>query len=335
MPAGTRRQARRPQLGLHSAAPQGAGTAAGHRIELRIIGTRLVDQLGIGIVARIGVEHPVAIGKDHQQVGLDQVGHQCRQGVVVAEADLVGDHRVVLVDHRDHAQLDQGPQGAAGVQVALAVGEVVMGQQHLGGLQAMQGEAGLPGLHQPHLPHRGGGLEFVHRARSGHPAQAAHTGGDGAGRHQHQLDAGAMQRHHLLDPNGHGIAIQPTAIGRQQGATDLHHPAPRASHLVPHTLNLRSPGFDSSAPPARPAGYHAIRERRRSPDRRRHLPHHRNHRHPPHRRSSDPNAAARAHRPGPADGPAPRPRYAGRVRPVPRHTADLLPGAGYARRDSA
>ena len=37
-----------------------------------------------------------------RQSALDQVGHQRRPGVVVAELDLVGDHRVVLVDDRDH-----------------------------------------------------------------------------------------------------------------------------------------------------------------------------------------------------------------------------------------
>ena len=61
MPAGTRQRAL-PAVWSVSSRPQGAGTAAGHRIELRIIGHAPADQLGIGIVARIGVEHPVAIG---------------------------------------------------------------------------------------------------------------------------------------------------------------------------------------------------------------------------------------------------------------------------------
>ena len=42
-------------------------------------------------MARIGIEHAIAIGEDHQQIGLDQVGNQCGQGIVVTEADLVGD----------------------------------------------------------------------------------------------------------------------------------------------------------------------------------------------------------------------------------------------------
>ncbi|MOA12736.1 hypothetical protein D3C78_1327540 [compost metagenome] len=115
-----------------------------------------------------------------------------------------------------------------------------MGQQHLGGLQAVGREAGLPRLHQPHLPDRRGSLQLVHVARPGNPAQAAHARRHRAGGYQHQLDAGAVQGDHLLDPYRHRIAIQPPAVGREQGAADLHHPAPRAGHFLTHTSTLRS-----------------------------------------------------------------------------------------------
>jgi len=64
-------------------------------------------------------------------VGLDEVGDQGdqgAQGVVVAELDLVGDDGVVLVDDRDHAQLEQGVERRAGIEVPRAVCEVVMGE---------------------------------------------------------------------------------------------------------------------------------------------------------------------------------------------------------------
>ena len=65
----------------------------------------------------------------------DQMGHQGGQPVVVPEADLVVGDGVVLVDHRDHAQLEQPGQGLAGVEVLLPVDEVERGQQHLAGGQ--------------------------------------------------------------------------------------------------------------------------------------------------------------------------------------------------------
>ncbi|MNT04455.1 hypothetical protein D3C72_1390340 [compost metagenome] len=151
MRSGTRCQACSAQLGLHAATTQRTTGTTGHGIQARIIGTGFVDQLRIRVVARVGIEHAVAVGEDHQQVGFDQVGDQRGQGVVVTETDFVGDHRVVLVDYRHDAQLDQGAQGAARIEVTLAVGQVIVGQENLRRVPAMLGKARLPGLHQAHL----------------------------------------------------------------------------------------------------------------------------------------------------------------------------------------
>ena len=111
-----------------------------------------------------------------------------------------------------------------------------MGQQDLRRVAAVLGKAGFPGLHQAHLADGGGGLQFVHRAGSRGPAEAAHPGGNRSGRHQHQLNACFMQGHHLLDPDAHGCAIQTFAIRRQQRTSDLYDPALRTCHFAPHHL---------------------------------------------------------------------------------------------------
>ncbi len=162
---GTRacRQACSAQLGLHTAAPQCTTGAARHGVQRRVIGTGFEDQLRIGVVARVGIEHAVTVGQDHQQVGFHEVSHQRRQSVVVTEANLVGHHCVVFVDHRHHAQLDEGAQGAARIEVAFAVGQVVMGQQDLRGMLAVLAKTRLPGLHQAHLADGRCCLQLVHR----------------------------------------------------------------------------------------------------------------------------------------------------------------------------
>ena len=58
-----------------------------------------------------GVE-AVDVAEQDQRVGVDQMGDQGRQPVVVAEADLVGGDGVVLVDDRDDAELQQPAEGA-------------------------------------------------------------------------------------------------------------------------------------------------------------------------------------------------------------------------------
>ena len=46
----------------------------------------------------------VDVGEQHEDVGGHQVGHEGREPVVVAEAELAGGHRVVLVDDGDGSQ---------------------------------------------------------------------------------------------------------------------------------------------------------------------------------------------------------------------------------------
>ena len=59
-------------------------------------------------------EQPGGVGQQDQQVGPHQMGHQSGQSVVVTEPDLLIGHRVVLVDHRDHAQVEQSARGSGG-----------------------------------------------------------------------------------------------------------------------------------------------------------------------------------------------------------------------------
>jgi hypothetical protein len=75
-------------------------------------------------------------------------GHQGAELVVVAErgADLGRADAVVLIEHRDHAQVQQRLDRVAEVEIGLAVGQHLRGQQHLGDLHPLLLErlAGLP-----------------------------------------------------------------------------------------------------------------------------------------------------------------------------------------------
>ena len=67
-------------------------------------------------------------------------------------------------------QLEQREQRRAGVQVALAVGQVGMGEQHLGAADAVLAQRRLVHLGQAHLADGGGRLQLVH-ARAGASVQ--------------------------------------------------------------------------------------------------------------------------------------------------------------------
>jgi hypothetical protein len=66
-------------------------------------------------------------------IGPDQLGDECGEAVVVAEADLVRRDGVVLVHDRQDAQAEQTLHRSAGIGAVRGVLEVTRSQQHLAG----------------------------------------------------------------------------------------------------------------------------------------------------------------------------------------------------------
>ena len=174
------------------------------------------------------------VGQYHQRIGLDQVRHQRPQRVVVAELDFVVDDGVVLVDDRHHAQAQQREQRGARVQVAFAVGQVGVRQQHLGAAQSLLAQLGLVHLDQAHLTDGGSGLQLVDFVRASGPAQALHALGNGAtGNHDDFARRAvgrvqrAHQRRHLAAPFADRNFVQATALVGDQAGADLDDDAAR------------------------------------------------------------------------------------------------------------
>ena len=71
------------------------------------------------------------LGQQHEQPRAEQHGDLRGERVVVAEGDLVGGGRVVLVHDRHDAELEQRVERVAGIDVGRAVAEVGGGEQDL------------------------------------------------------------------------------------------------------------------------------------------------------------------------------------------------------------
>ena len=97
-------------FGDHPTLAKARSSATRHVLELGVAGARLVHKCGVRVAPWVGAVEAFLVGQDDQSIGIDQVGHQGTQGIVVAELDLVVDHRVVFVDDRQHAVLQQGQQ---------------------------------------------------------------------------------------------------------------------------------------------------------------------------------------------------------------------------------
>ncbi len=139
------------------------------------------------IVPRVGREQPRLVRQQHQPVGVHQIGHQRRQVVVVPHPDLLGGHRVVLVDDREDPATEQGQQGVTRVQVAPPAREVAPRQQNLRHRHPVQRKNLFVKGHEARLPH--GGQHLLDRDVLGQvrETELLPPRGDGARRDQQDL----------------------------------------------------------------------------------------------------------------------------------------------------
>jgi hypothetical protein len=126
------------------------------------------------------------VREQHQQPGLEHRGDEGGEVVVVAVRQLVGRDGVVLVDDRDRPEVEQPLERGAGVEVAAAADEVVLGEQDLTGREPGPFEHALVGLDELALADRGAGLQRRQVDRPALEAEQPHARGDGPGGDQHQ-----------------------------------------------------------------------------------------------------------------------------------------------------
>ncbi len=128
--------------------------AFGHGIQAGIDALHVRDQARFGREIGVGRIHAIAIGEQNQQVSLDSVGHHGGQAIVLAHLDLVGGHRVVLVDDGNDGSLQEALERVSQVEIAPPVLYILARHQHLGHHEIIDVKVLLPKVHQPSLAHR-------------------------------------------------------------------------------------------------------------------------------------------------------------------------------------
>jgi hypothetical protein len=207
-----------------AASPHGAG-APGQALQLGGHLLHLFDERRPLVEPGIGGEQPGGVGEQHEQVGVHQVGHQCAEPVVVTETDLVVGHRIVLVHHGHHTQLQQAEQGGPGVEVLLAHPEVERCEEHLAGHHTVAREGVVVDPHEPALTngrHRLQG-DGVDRTLVATQADGRQPGGDGAGRDHHHLVASGAHGGHLGTEGCHRIGLHVAVLVGDRRRPDLGH----------------------------------------------------------------------------------------------------------------
>jgi hypothetical protein len=209
-------------LGAHAAAREIGAGGTGHGFDLRRDAGNERHELGAAAVAGRAVVQPFDIGQEHQEIGAGHGGDARRQPIVVAVTDLVRRHRVVLVDHRHRAPVQQPGNGGAGVEIAAALLGIAEREQHLAGGDPVAPERLGPGARERDLADRRGGLAVFELERSDRKLEPAAAERDRARRDDQEVACLAMQVGDIFDQRGEPRLVERAGLGiDEQGRADL------------------------------------------------------------------------------------------------------------------
>ena len=160
-------------------------------------------------------------------LGLDEARDERGEGVVVAELDLGGAHRVVFVDDRDGAVADDLAERLTDTEVARADAEIVVGEEHLGDGERVRGEGGLPHLHEARLADGGAGLFFGNVFGFLRERERTHAETDGAGGDDDDLGARGAKGGKLRGEVGDAGGVELADAGSENAGAELDDDAAR------------------------------------------------------------------------------------------------------------
>ena len=103
--------------------------------------------------------------------------------IVVAKLNFFNRHRVILVDNGHDPGFDQGQKGMLGVQIAAAVGQIVMGEKNLRHPDGMPRKAFFIQRHERNLSNGCGRLFRRYRPRALFHIECTHSRSNGSRSH--------------------------------------------------------------------------------------------------------------------------------------------------------
>ena len=159
----------------------------------------------------------VDIGEQYERVSLDHLSDQGGQAIVVAEAQLAGGHRVVLVEDRDDAEAEEAGQRRAHVRVVVASHDVVRGEQNLCGVQVVGLEGCGPASHEQPLAHRCRCLHARQVLGLGGKAEGIQTGGHGPRGHDNDLTVAPAPAGHESRDGIDSIQVKTAILAGERG----------------------------------------------------------------------------------------------------------------------
>ena len=230
-------------LGAHAAGAERRGRMADlHALERLEVGD-LLHERRAGVRARVAGVEAVGVGEQDEPVRADEHRDLRGEEVVVAEGDLVGGRRVVLVDDRHDAEVQQPAQGLTRVEVVRPRAHVEEREQHLRGHHAALAQQAVVDRVELALPHRAGRLQVLDRRRAHREAHEVHAPRDGPARDDDHLVARGPAPRDLLADAPDDVDAQRAVVVGDDGRAELDD---EARHRRPQRETCEPPTIASS-----------------------------------------------------------------------------------------
>ena len=192
-----------------------ARSRTGHEHAHQIIGARHTrDQLRPRVIWRSSIK-TIDISEQNESISLNHLRNEGSEAIIVAEAQLSGGHRIILVQNRNDAEAEEARQRGTHVRVVVTAHDVVRGQQHLGGIEVMRLESSGPTRHQEPLPHRRRGLHARQVLRLRREAERIKPGSDRTRRHDDDLPVCPAPARNKARDRVDPVEIQTAIFSRQ------------------------------------------------------------------------------------------------------------------------
>jgi len=201
---------RGPELAFHASLAE-AGFFVADEGEHRIVDfADEGDELRLGVVGVAG-EKAFHIGEEDEEVGLEEVGDEGCESIVIAEghAQLLHGDGVVFVDDGDGIEaIEQGEEGVAGIEIAGAIFDDVGGEENLADDIPMVSEMFVVGLHEEALADGGDGLEVGQVGGSPGQPEPSHARPHCAGTDEGDFSAGGANGVNFLGELGDAFLVE-------------------------------------------------------------------------------------------------------------------------------
>jgi hypothetical protein len=116
---------------------------------------------------RVAIVQTIDIRQQHHPLRPRRLRDARGEAIIVAEADLLGRDRIILVEHRHHPQIEQSIERGGSIEIAPSLLQIAKRDQHLRGGEPLRAQHLGPDLAQRDLAGGGGRLRIL---QAGAPA---------------------------------------------------------------------------------------------------------------------------------------------------------------------